>query len=362
MLIAIGLFVLVISILFFPFVFSIRSSSGSRVAMDIREVAADLRYDVDETVSARAEAFDRIEIQVVSDDVEISLEPGEELTAHLKGTVTTTTPTAVPQLVKEEQGTTLVLRVVQQTGSIGFYSSNTTLAISMPESWRGQLAVNSSSADIQLPEADLAALTLHTVSGDIDAGTIVVKEAILLESSSGSVSIDSAISHMFKATTVSGDLFAGNVQAGTLAETSTSSGSTEVLTLTAQTLHVDAISGDIVLEDVSADDIVVSGASSAVDVRNVEGNLEMKTVSGDITLDGLTPNARAHIESSSGSVQAGFPKDLGLKVSVTSSSGSMDGDLSLSDGVRKDHTWTGTRGDGKVELIIQTVSGDVTLD
>jgi hypothetical protein len=129
--------------------------------------------------------------------------------------------------------------------------------------------------------------------------------------------------------------------------------------ITAQTVSGDLetrqLLGTLRFTTVSGDLTVVKGASDAV---------KAETVSGDLTLD-LDPvvGGRIDLSSVSGDVTLRMPDTVGLTVDVTTMSGSLD---SAFDGVRTDRkpgksTLHGQLGDGDGRLTAKTISGDVTL-
>lgn len=129
--------------------------------------------------------------------------------------------------------------------------------------------------------------------------------------------------------------------------------------ITAQTVSGDLetrqLSGTLTFKTVSGDLTVVAGSSDRV---------KADTVSGDVTLDlDLLDAGRIDLASVSGDLVLRMPEDLGLTVDVKTMSGALD---SAFDGVRSEHkpgkkTMHGEVGGGGGRLSAKTVSGDVTL-
>ena len=357
-----GLLLLVASILFAPALNSAQTGVERSLSGWLAEAAPGETYQINETKTIPAAAFQRIEIHTISQDLNVSLVQDGEVTSTLQGTVTTTSPQSVPTLVQETNGDTLVIRVVRTNSSIGYHVSNVKLQVSLPDAWKGDLQIVGSSSGVTLPDGRFASLDLRTVSGDMDLGILTTQNQFALETSSGEIRIDSAICKRFQATTISGDLQLDSLRFAESADISTSSGSLDLLNTSGQTLRMVSVSGDILLQDATMDSLSIEGASSAVKLANTVGNVQVKTISGAVTLDNADPETYTRIETSSGEVRAEFVEDSALKVAVTSSSGSMNGSLALTGETRKDHAWSGTRGDGSIEVTIKTISGEVTLD
>jgi hypothetical protein len=129
--------------------------------------------------------------------------------------------------------------------------------------------------------------------------------------------------------------------------------------ITAQTVSGDLetrqLAGQLTFTTVSGDLTVVEGATESV---------KAETVSGDLTLDvDLRPGGRIDCSSVSGDVTVRMPESAGVKVEVKSMSGSLD---SAFDGVMSERKpgsvkMHGLVGSGDGRLTAKTVSGDVTL-
>jgi hypothetical protein len=129
--------------------------------------------------------------------------------------------------------------------------------------------------------------------------------------------------------------------------------------ISAQTVSGDLetrqLAGRLSFTTVSGDLTVVEGASESV---------KAETVSGDLTLDmNLQPGGSIDCSSVSGDVTVRMPESAGVRVEVKSMSGSLD---SAFDGVMSERKpgsvkMHGQVGSGDGRLMARTVSGDVTL-
>ncbi|HEX6935183.1 MAG TPA: DUF4097 family beta strand repeat-containing protein [Actinomycetes bacterium] len=145
---------------------------------------------------------------------------------------------------------------------------------------------------------------------------------------------------------------------------------------------VKSVSGDVTLDGVRSD-ISAQTVSGDLESRKLHGALKFttvsgdltvvsgnservkaETVSGDLTLDlDLRPGGRIDVSSVSGDLTLRMPASVGLQVDVKTMSGSLD---SAFDGVRAERkpgkaTLRGHIGSGDGRLSAKTVSGDVTL-
>lgn len=152
--------------------------------------------------------------------------------------------------------------------------------------------------------------------------------------------------------------------------------------ITADRTAVKSVSGDVTLDGVRSD-ISAQTVSGDLETRQLAGTLRFttvsgdltvvngasdtvkaETVSGDLTLDlDLQSGGRIEVSSVSGDVTLRMPESVGLQVEVRTMSGALD---SAFDGVSSERkpgssTMRGQVGSGDGRLTANTVSGDVTL-
>jgi hypothetical protein len=152
--------------------------------------------------------------------------------------------------------------------------------------------------------------------------------------------------------------------------------------ISADRTAVKSVSGDVTLDGVRSD-ISAQTVSGDLETRQLEGTLHFttvsgdltvvngasetvkaETVSGDLTLDlDLRPGGRIDVSSVSGDVTVRMPESAGVRVEVRTMSGSLD---SAFDGLSSERrpgssNMRGQVGSGDGQLTARTVSGDVTL-
>ena len=185
----------------------------------------------------------------------------------------------------------------------------------------GNIRVSVASADVAA-DRTRGTLRIATGSGNVD-----------LRTASGDVTLE----------TGSGDVTVAGAQGSTL-KLSTGSGNVTVSDGKADLLHVETGSGSIDVTGSSGDDVSFDTGSGDVDVTLVATftSLRVETGSGDVTLR--------------------VPPTVGAEVDLDTGSGDIDlGGLTLQ--VRRiehDHV-SGTLGDGKGRLSVETGSGNVRL-
>ncbi len=320
-------------------------------------------HTVDQTETVSADQFKKIEIRTDSPDLTVSLKSGNEVSAHLYGTVKTSAPAAIQKLVKVENGDTLVFKLERQSSAIvGFHNSNLKLDATLPEGWHGDLKIVGASSEITMDAGSFASLAITTASGDHKLGTISTDGLLKLESASGEMQVKSAECGEAFMTSASGDKRIQELTVKGKLDLTSASGVTDLGRTAAGTLGITTVSGDVRMGETKAESIRINGASSTIKGLGLSGQVEVNTASGDVTLDMTGPDKAIAVSTASGRVQVTVPAGTGLDVEARSASGSMTGNLKLDGGKKTEHSWTGTAGDKSVRVKIGTASGDVNLN
>jgi hypothetical protein len=181
---------------------------------------------------------------------------------------------------------------------------------------------------VQVASADVSAeRTRGTLRIDTGSGNVDVRDA------SGEVSLESG----------SGDITATNLRGGRI-RLDTGSGNITLTGAEATDLHIDTGSGDV----------TVTGAKGA--------DLSFDTGSGNVNVALTATFQSLTIESGSGDVTLTVPPTIGAEAELDTGSGEIDlGGLTIQvRRLQEDHI-TGTIGDGRGRLSIETGSGNVRL-
>lgn len=122
------------------------------------------------------------------------------------------------------------------------------------------------------------------------------------------------------------------------------------------------VSGDVNARDVAG---TIEARSVSGDVTISAGRLDrfdLKTVSGDATLDvDVDPSASVRVTSVSGDVAMRVPTGCGLDLDVTSMSGDVRASVPLADEERSRFRVRGRVGDGGAKVSVRSTSGDVLV-
>jgi len=263
---------------------------------------------VDERRTLPVAGVDLVSIDSVSDDVRIVERQGDAIEAWLHGTVSATSPDAIPHLSADLRGNTADIRLERKRPfTFGFSWNDLILEVSVPRGYKGKLYAKSVSASIDVAEHAFSGLALTTTSGSMRTASVSAAD--------------------FSAHTTSGDLTAAAVKAERSDISSVSGG-----------VRVKSLTGDLTAHTVSG--------SMAITYASVPGRLDAESTSGDVTIH-LPTDASFTLDahSTSGDVTCKFP----IVVAESRTGGG-------------NHVLAGKVGSGDGRFTVRTVSGDVRIE
>lgn len=201
------------------------------------------------------------------------------------------------------------------------------------------LNVTTTSAGIAADIGEQAEVTLHSTSGTIEVTDGTVAGKLTLGTTSGGIQAEKTEAAVLAAETTSGTIRLESAKITESASLESTSGGirAERMMAVGGTVSVRSNSGSVRLEEVRAK------------------TLTAKTTSGGVTL-GMYACEQASVHTTSGSVRLNLGPELGVSVSVQSTSGGFNGSgFKSQDGNR--YVW----GDGACPVDIRTTSGSVTV-
>ncbi len=143
---------------------------------------------------------------------------------------------------------------------------------------------------------------------------------------------------------------------------SAASGDMEVHSVTGNA-RVELVSGDILIQGCDGDVESRTASGNAV-LKNVLGSVRAVASSGDVTMDILPVGEKEFVVStSSGDVSIVFatPESYGFLLDVSTSSGSIEGDLDIRLDKVSRRVLRGVVGNGSGKLLIETASGNIVI-
>ncbi len=264
-------------------------------------------YTVDEKKTFAASGIDTVAVDGGHYDVRVTDSADASVNVRLYGTQRSLNNASQPRLVTNQAAGTLSIGTELGTRfSVSLQWDSIVLEVALPRSFKGDLAVRSSSGDLTIGDHALSKISLDTSSGDVSIGRISC--AVLTASSN------------------SGDIGIAGVDA--------------------QKTHIDSSSGD-------------------VKIFSLSGDLDSRSSSGDVSVDFKSGPGSSVIDVGSGNVHVRLPQTAGFALDARSSSGDVTCGLpvTVEESGRRDNILKGTVGTpGKSVLRIVTRSGDVGIE
>jgi DUF4097 and DUF4098 domain-containing protein YvlB len=142
----------------------------------------------------------------------------------------------------------------------------------------------------------------------------------------------------------------------------TGSGSVEVQNVRGTYLKMDTGSGRVRGSDIAVEELEMDTGSGSVRLGQVQSKrIKLDSGSGSVDLDLRADVDDVQIESGSGGVTLGIPESLGAAIKIDTGSGGIDTDIPIQVKKAERSYLSGTIGDGKGEISIETGSGGVRL-
>lgn len=214
------------------------------------------------------------------------------------------------------------------------------------------------------------AISLHDLGGDArgesasgDMSIARVEGSATVATQSGDIAAED-VRKGLTANTASGDVRAQNIEGGRV-ECKSVSGDTSaegIGRLAPLDITVESISGDASLKDANGS-IALKAVSGDVQASDVTSNrLQAQTVSGDVSLALREPFAGTlNANTVSGDVSILLPRGSNVRVSLTTSSGELHCDHVAEVSSSTETLWSGQIGTGAGTLNVQTISGDTQI-
>lgn len=142
----------------------------------------------------------------------------------------------------------------------------------------------------------------------------------------------------------------------------TGSGSVEVTNVRGDHLSMDTGSGRVRGSDVSVNEMELDTGSGSIRLARVQAKrITLDSGSGSVELDLRADVESLRVDSGSGGVTLGIPESLGAQISIDTGSGGIDSDIPIQVKKSERGYLSGSIGDGKGEIVIETGSGGVRL-
>ncbi|WBW96288.1 DUF4097 family beta strand repeat-containing protein [Oceanirhabdus sp. W0125-5] len=334
--------------------------------------------EVKQTESAEfSKDINKISINSSSTDIKIIITKEDEIKANLYGTASS--EKIVPELKikveKEEVNISIDYPKVVSSGS-----SSIDLDVYIPEKYNNDLAIRTSSGDINIEEIELSNFKGESTSGDYKINDMTAKD-ISIKTSSGKVTLGNIEAANFNRISTSGDSIIENIKSEEIVIKS-SSGKVEINSIIADVLKGKSTSGDYYLNEVVSEEVEINASSGKVTFdkllsqttksKATSGDLKIKEFKGDLIVERSSGNTqvkwiefknKVEIDSASGDVILDLPKNAQFKVEFKGGSGEHDIDFPIKiNGEVDESEIKGAVGESDNLIKVRTSSGDLRIN
>lgn len=192
---------------------------------------------------------------------------------------------------------------------IGF--KDVSLIVELPKDNWENIALNSTSGDINAQSFNCVEFSSDTTSGDINLGSISAENQIRLDTTSGEITLKNSSSGTIHSESTSGDINFGSISAENEIRLDTTSGEVSLSSISdASSLSASSTSGDIEIYNAIVDSIEVTTVSGNIDFSKIEADkYKMSATSGDIE-GGIVGNENSvtfFTDTTSGDISVPYP-------------------------------------------------------
>lgn len=260
-------------------------------------------HTINDTESHNIESINKITVNSKITDVNILKSDTSELKAEFKGKYSSNDSNSIKLNITADNGE-LIIETQNATNNV--YSSDLTLNLYIPESYKGDISISSVSGDIKSERVlELNSLRIETVSGDVKFNSISAS-TLTANLTSGDIEFNKLNTNTASLKTISGDI---KVESYVVALTvDSSSGSIDMnLTEIKGASTINSVSGDVEIAIEVSNNLFLEGktTSGSIEVssdlnnpniekgdkllkatfNSVENKLNITTASVDIKLD-----------------------------------------------------------------------------
>lgn len=300
------------------------------------------KYDVDNYKDIDPGSAESIKIQVKVADTIIKVSPDNKVHASLKGSVWTTSEKAVPKLEVFRDGSSLIIREQRESLSITHFSGSLNLDISIPEDFRGRIIYEGAAGNLTSYGLELDSLHVKLTSGDIRLEDIALDDDLSIVSSSGNINIEKLKAKEAYIKSSSGDK------------------KLKSMTVRGDVTFISS-SGNNYINDMECDSLSVNSTSGDTTINGLNGGLNAKSTSGNVSVTLEKLIGSIDISVLSGNTELRIPSYSDFTIDCSVASGDIDCDFDLDDEHSGKQSLRGSHGAGTYPINIKTTSGNIRI-
>lgn len=259
-----------------------------------------IEKDIDEEKFEEIDGINHIKIETSFIDVNIITENRNDIKIRYNGHLRAN---YIPELETDKSGNTLRIYFKRnKTSSYTVTSSNVKLDVYIPNTYKDNIDIISSSGDVYISNMELSQLDLSA--------------------SSGYITVDN---------------------------------------ITTDSLYTQTSSGDQIIKNVTSMKSNLNASSGTLEVSNYKGDLYANTSSGDMKFDYSTFDNSIIANASSGEIEIILPNDSQFNLNANTSSGQIKVDFPIKISRKDDDSLSGTVGNSFNNIKVTTSSGDIWI-
>ncbi|TDQ42741.1 DUF4097 family beta strand repeat-containing protein [Aureibacillus halotolerans] len=282
--------------------------------------------------------FKRLSITGQSTDVYVSETSGDDILIRYVGKETL-------QVNEDEAANELRIEIDDDRRgwlTFGMFTRNK-LYVSLPGRTMENTNIQTTSGHLSLADIDGGDVRASTTSGDLSL-SVIDGENVMAGTNSGDIVVDRGTGETWDLKTSSGDI--------------------DVYTGDFSNLKTNTSSGETTLDQVAAETIGHHSSSGDLEGELLQGELTVRTSSGEVEVNVQQLNGNSSVQTSSGDVDWGVQETpASAELNVNSGSGSIDveGVEQWQTQLNEEHSFQATIGNNESSLKVTTGSGDIEL-
>ncbi len=241
-----------------------------------------------QTGNMSVQGISKLNIEVYDPDLTIHTVNGSEFQAVLSGTYAKNQYNYNMNLSLEKSGDVVLIKIIYPNNQIILINKNLKLDIGVPESYSGQLYVETTSGNVKAGDLKTEKLGVKSTSGDVKINNITVLGDSYMETTSGDINAMNIVSSNSEYKSTSGEITL--TDSGEINSIKTTSGNIEVDGyLPKNDADFESTSGDISLYLKNSSSVRVEFHSISGDLKNSFGDIlegkydiNVRTTSGNL--------------------------------------------------------------------------------
>jgi len=163
-------------------------------------------YSIDSTENFKAAGIKNIKINTICENIYIIPTDSHDIKVHFHGNAYTSNISSLPQLIAEQKGEDLQIKIKYKFEIINSYigNMNTRLDVNIPKSFVDSIEAETVSGSLEIKDLNLDSLKFNSTSGNLEAADLRTTD-VRIETVSGQINARSFTGNL-DSETVSGDI------------------------------------------------------------------------------------------------------------------------------------------------------------